>query len=112
MIIAGVAVAVIIVIIAAVMIFGGKSDDGSGSGSDKKAKSASVIDLSSLKDVVEDTENINRDVYTEESVQVLDAAVEKAKDVIDNSKDQSEIENAHLEVVKAITGLTKKNTSE
>lgn len=68
-----------------------------------------VVDKSSLKQVVEETEQKDETTYTEESWSVLKVSLAKAKEVIENeAATQTEVDAALHELTEAIQQLVKK----
>ena len=60
-----------------------------------------------LTKLINDTEQINKSVYTEESVAVLDQNIEKAKELVAGNADQSDLDDCYLNTVKAIQNLQR-----
>ena len=63
-----------------------------------------------LKALIDNTESINTETYTDESVNELKAAVEKGNTLLRGVPGQDAIEETYMEIVNAIQGLTKKDT--
>ena len=60
--------------------------------------------------IIDNTESINTETYTDESVNELKAAVEKGNTLLRGVPGQDAIEETYMEIVNAIQGLTKKDT--
>ena len=69
---------------------------------------AEKVDESKLKDMVENAGKIDKSVYTEETVNVLNQAVENAEKTIQGKPKQDEVEDSYLNLVNAIQSLQKK----
>lgn len=68
------------------------------------------LDKKQLKALIDNTESINTETYTDESVNELKAAVEKGNTLLRGVPGQDAIEETYMEIVNAIQGLTKKDT--
>ena len=68
------------------------------------------LDKTQLKALIDNTESINTETYTDESVNELKAAVEKGNTLLRGVPGQDAIEETYMEIVNAIQGLTKKDT--
>ena len=68
------------------------------------------LDKTQLKALIDNTESINTETYTDESVNELKAAVEKGNTLLRGVPGQDAIEATYMEIVNAIQGLTKKDT--
>lgn len=66
------------------------------------------LDKTQLKALIDNTESINTETYTDESVNELKAAVEKGNTLLRGVPGQDAIEETYMEIVNAIQGLTKK----
>ena len=66
------------------------------------------LDKSGLQALIEQAEAVNKDMYTEETVAVLEEKLLSAKDVLNNAKTQEEITEAETALKAAIEGLTEK----
>lgn len=75
-------------------------------GNKDKATLQTVND-DALTKLIDDTEQINRSVYTEESVAVLDQNIEKAKELVAGNADQSDLDDCYMNMVKAIQNLQR-----
>lgn len=69
-----------------------------------------TLDKTQLKALIDNTESINTETYTDESVNELKAAVEKGNTLLRGVPGQDAIEETYMEIVNAIQGLTKKDT--
>lgn len=70
-----------------------------------------TVDKEKLTSLINDTEQIDRSVYTEESVAVLDQNIEKAKSVMAGNASQSDLDDCYRDVTTAILGLEKADAS-
>lgn len=68
------------------------------------------LDKKQLKELIDNTESIKTETYTDESVQELNATVEKGQKLLEGVPGQDEIEESYMEIINAIQGLTKKDT--
>lgn len=75
-------------------------------GNKDKATLQTVND-DALTKLIDDTEQINRSVYTEESVAELDQSIEKAKELVAGNADQSDLDDCYMNMVKAIQNLQR-----
>ncbi len=66
-----------------------------------------TVNEDALTKLINDTEQINRSVYTEESVAVLDQNIEKAKELVAGNADQSDLDDCYMNMVKAIQNLQR-----
>lgn len=66
-----------------------------------------TVNENALTKLINDTEQINRSVYTEESVAVLDQNMEKAKELVAGNADQSDLDDCYMNIVKAIQNLQR-----
>ena len=71
-------------------------------------QSSFSLDKSGLQALIEQAEAVNKDMYTEETVAVLEEKLLSAKDVLNNAKTQEEITEAETALKAAIEGLTEK----
>ena len=71
-------------------------------------QSPQKLDKTQLKALIDNTESINTETYTDESVNELKAAVEKGNTLLRGVPGQDAIEETYMEIVNAIQGLTKK----
>ena len=66
-----------------------------------------TVNEDALTKLINDTEQIDRSVYTEESVAVLDQSIEKAKELVAGNADQSDLDDCYMNMVKAIQNLQR-----
>ena len=62
----------------------------------------------SLKNVINSAGDIDVSVYTDDSVNVLNEAIQNAEDTIKKNASQDELDDSYLNLVKAIQSLQKK----
>ncbi len=67
------------------------------------------LDKTQLKALIDNTESINTETYTDESVNELKAAVEKGNTLLRGVPGQDAIEETYMEIVNAIQGLKKRH---
>ena len=75
--------------------------------SNKDKATLQTVNKDALTKLINDTEQINRSVYTEESVAVLDQNIEKAKELVAGNADQSDLDDCYMNTVKAIQNLQR-----
>ncbi|MDQ0360307.1 TIM-barrel domain-containing protein [Breznakia pachnodae] len=68
-----------------------------------------VVDKNDLTDLIDDSENINRDIYTDDSLKDLDKELETAKDVKDNATDQTTVDKTYKDLSKTFDDLKVKD---
>ena len=61
----------------------------------------------SLKNVINSAGDIDVSVYTDDSVNVLNEAIQNAEDTIKKNASQDELDDSYLNLVKAIQSLQK-----
>ena len=66
-----------------------------------------TVNEDALTKLINDTEQINRSVYTEESVAVLDQNIDKAKELVAGNADQFDLDDCYMNMVKAIQNLQR-----
>lgn len=62
----------------------------------------------SLKNVINSAGDIDVSVYTDDSVNVLNEAIQNAEDTIKKNASQDELDDSYLNLIKAIQSLQKK----
>lgn len=99
--------------VAANLFFSNKDNQSKGStiGSEKNTAETEVtiqtVNKDALTKLINDTEQINRSVYTEESIAALDQNIEKAKELVAGNADQSDLDDCYMNMVKAIQNLQR-----
>ena len=73
--------------------------------SDKKPK---LIDNTTLQKTIDSASSIDRDYYTDDSLEVLDQAIANAQAVIQNGGNQQEINDANMALINSIISLENK----
>ena len=73
--------------------------------SDKKPK---LIDNTTLQKTIDSASSIDRDHYTDDSLEVLDQAIANAQAVIQNGGNQQEINDANMALINSIISLENK----
>ena len=73
--------------------------------SDKKPK---LIDNTTLQQTIDSASSIDRDHYTDDSLEVLDQAIANAQAVIQNGGNQQEINDANMALINSIISLENK----
>ena len=73
--------------------------------SDKKPK---LIDNTTLQKTIDSSSSIDRDHYTDDSLEVLDQAIANAQAVIQNGGNQQEINDANMALINSIISLENK----
>ena len=73
--------------------------------SDKKPK---LIDNTTLQKTIDLASSIDRDHYTDDSLEVLDQAIANAQAVIQNGGNQQEINDANMALINSIISLENK----
>ena len=73
--------------------------------SDKKPK---LIDNTTLQQTIDSASSIDRDHYTDDSLEVLDQAIANAQAVIQNGGNQQEINDANMALIDSIISLENK----
>lgn len=106
-----------ILVLTASLFFGsrGSSDKGSvilGKNNTESEATLQTVDKEKLTSLINDTEQIDRSMYTEESVALLDQNVEEAKKMIERNASPSEMNDCYINTVKAMLALQKIDTSE
>ena len=99
--------------VAANLFFSNKDNQSKGStiGSEKKTTETEAtiqtVNKDALTKLINDTEQINRSAYTEESIAALDQNIEKAKELVAGNADQSDLDDCYMNTVKAIQNLQR-----
>lgn len=66
-----------------------------------------TVDKEKLLSLITDTEQINKSVYTAESLAVLEQNIENARNAVNGSCTQAELDNYYVSIVKVIQGLKR-----
>lgn len=78
----------------------------------KKAESIEIegkpIDSEALEELIAESEKINRQFYTEESIQMLEEQVGEAEELLKSDAKQNDLESSYLNIVNAIQSLQEK----
>ena len=99
--------------VAANLFFSNKDNQSKGTtiGSEKRTAETEAtlqtVNKDALTKLINDTEQINKSVYTEESIAALDQNIEKAKELVAGNADQSDLDDCYMNTVKAIQNLQR-----
>ncbi|MGO5371796.1 hypothetical protein [Holdemanella porci] len=74
----------------------------------KSSKKPKLIDNTTLQKTIDSASSIDRDYYTDDSLEVLDQAIANAQAVIQNGGNQQEINDANMALINSIISLENK----
>lgn len=105
-----------ILVLTASLFFSSRDNSDKGSAISGKTTTESevtlqTVDKEKLTSLINDTEQIDRSVYTEESVAVLDQNIEKAKSLLEGNASQSDMDNCYIDTIRAIQSLQRTDDS-